>query len=202
VNRYPPVKSELRQASRLVRLPPRVAWFQWRARRVAWRTGDTFSLSSATRPADLRILLALARGRRRVVELGTATAWTTVSLALADSSRRVVSYDIHAREEPARYLALVGPQTRRRIDLVIAPGSSGPRDADPVDLLYIDSSHDRAETIAELLAWRPVLAPGALIVLDDFGHPDYPGVHEAVADLQLDGERRGTMFVHTVPKTP
>jgi hypothetical protein len=58
-------------------LPPRVALFQWRARRLALRIGDRFSLVSATRPQDLAELMSLARGRRHVVELGTGTAWTT-----------------------------------------------------------------------------------------------------------------------------
>jgi predicted O-methyltransferase YrrM len=190
--------AELRWALRLSALPPRVAWFHWRARRLASRTGDVFSLTSATRSADLRVLLGLARGRRRVVELGTATGWTAISLALADRSREVVTYDIVARDEPGRYLGLVDLQTRGRIERVIAPGISGPRDRRPVDLLYIDSSHERAETIAEVLAWRTVLRPGSLIVFDDFTHPDFPGVREAVAELALEGEKRGTLYIHRV----
>jgi Methyltransferase domain len=55
-----------------------------------------------------------------------------------------------------------------------------------VDLLYIDSSHDRLETVAEVLAWRPVLRPRSLIVFDDFRHPDFPGAHEAIAELKLE----------------
>jgi hypothetical protein len=35
------------------------------------------------------VLLSAARGRRRVVELGTGTAWTAISLALADQRRGV-----------------------------------------------------------------------------------------------------------------
>lgn len=185
--------------ARLAGVPPRVAWFQVRARRLAWRTEDLFSLTSATRPRDLRLLLGLARGRRRVVELGTATGWTTISLALADPARSVLSCDVVSRPEPARYLGLVDPAVRARVQLAIRSGSDGPADDRPVDLLYIDSSHDRAQTVAELRAWRPALAPGALVVLDDYANPDYPGVAEAVAELGLAGRPCGTMFVHTVP---
>lgn len=184
---------------RLRGVPLRVAWFQVRARRLAWRTGDMFSLTSATRPRDLRILLHLARGRRHVVELGTATGWTTISLALADPARSVLSCDVVSRPEPVRYLGLVDPAVRARVQLAIRPGSDGPADDRPVDLLYIDSSHDRAETVAEVEAWRPALAPGALVVFDDYGNPDYPGVSRAVADLGLPGRREGTMFVCSVP---
>ncbi len=187
----------MRASVQLLRLPPRVAWFQWRARRLARRSGDGFSLTSATRPRDLRALLDVARGSRRVAELGTATGWTAISLALADRSREVVTFDVEARE-PERYLALVGAGTRARIERVIAPGSEGPRDGLQVDLLYIDSSHEREQTIAEVRAWLPALRPGGTVVFDDYPHPDYPGVREAVAELGLAGERRGTLFIHTV----
>lgn len=190
---------ELRWHVSLLGLPPRVVAFEIRARRLARRSSDQFSLSSATRPPDLRALLALARGRRHVVELGTATAWTAISLALAERERQVLSLDVFARPEPLRYLALVDQSVRSRITLETRPGADGPRSLEPVDLLYIDSSHERHATIAEVLAWRPVMAAGAAIVFDDYSHPDFPGVREAVAELGLTGEPRGTMFVHRVP---
>ena len=186
---------ELRWYGDLRALPWRVALFQARARVVAHRRDDRFSLTSVTRPGDLRGLLSLARGAAHVVELGTATGWTAISLALSDPGRRVTSFDPVSRPEPARYLQLVGPKVRARIELVTALGSDGPRDDRPVDLLYIDSSHDRQPTIEEVHAWRPALAPGAAIVFDDYGHPDYPGVREAVQELGLDGRLVGTLFV-------
>jgi len=85
---------------------------------------------------------------------------------------------------------------RRRVTFVQAPGSSGPPDEHTIDLLYVDSTHGCEETKEELLAWQPALAPGALVVLDDFDHPGFPGVREAVRDLGLAGHRQGTLFVH------
>lgn len=190
---------EIRSAARLRGLPPRVALFYWRAQRLAARSADEFSLVSATRPDDLALLLRLARGRRRVVELGTATAWTAISLAISDPARHVTSFDPFDSPQRERYLSLAGDRICRRLELVSAPGASGPRDDQPVDLLYIDSSHDRQETLDELRVWQPVLAGGALVVLDDYVHPQYPGVREAVSQLGLSGEQRGTMFVHEVP---
>ena len=183
----------------LRQLPPDVARFQWRARRQAERLGDEFSLASATRPRDLAILLRLARTRRRVVELGTGTAWTAIALALADRRRQVVTFDPIARPERAAYLRLAGPQVASRIRLVDAPGERGPDAEEPVDLLYIDSSHDRESVIAEYRAWQAQLAPGAVVALDDYDHEDFPGIREAVAELGLTGERLGTLFVHRVP---
>jgi predicted O-methyltransferase YrrM len=192
------VGGDIRYAARLRALPLRVAWFLWRARRLAQRTADPFSLISATRPADLALLLRLARDRRRVVELGTGTAWTTLALALADPRREVISYDPIARPERERYLALVQSGVQARVLLITGPGSAGPATGDPVDLLYVDSSHSRQGTIEELHAWRPALRPGALVVLDDYAHTDYPGVREAVAELGLQGNPQGRLFVHRV----
>ena len=194
--RHPGV--ELRWYAELRALPPRVAWFQARARALAHRDGDRFSLTSVTRPRDLRTLLSVAERRAHVVELGTATGWTAISLALADPGRRVTAYDIVARPEPARYLRLAGADTRSRIELVTAAGADGPRDDRPVHLLYIDSSHERRATVDEVGAWRSALAPGAAIVFDDYDHPDYPGVREAVQELGLAGESAGTLFVAAV----
>jgi predicted O-methyltransferase YrrM len=177
-------------------LPREVAVLQVRSRLRARRTGDQFSLASATRPLDLATLLELASGRQYVVELGTGTAWTAAALAAAEPRRRVTSLDPIARPECARYLALLSPAARARVQLVEAPGVNGPLSNAAVDMLYIDSSHQRGDVIAELRAWTPVLASGAVVVLDDYGHADYPGVAEAVAELGLDGTARGTLFVH------
>ena len=191
--RHPGV--ELRWHAELRALPPAVGWFQARARRRAHHDGDMFSLTSVTRPRDLRTLLSLARGREYVVELGTASGWTAISLALADRRRVVTSFDPILRPAPERYLGLVGDGVRNRIRLVNLPGADGPRDVRPVDLLYIDSSHDREPTIAEVTVWRPALAPGAVLVFDDYDHPDYPGVREAIEQLGLRGRMVGTLFV-------
>lgn len=193
------IRSEPRHAFRLRVLPRRVAWFQWRAHRLARRLDDRFSLASATRAPDLAALLELSAGRRRVVELGTATGWTAISLALADRERTITSFD--PLEIPIRreYLMLVPADVRERITFVAAPGVSGPREAHPIDLLYIDSSHSREDTIAEVQAWQPVFRTGTVVVFDDFTHADFPGVGEAVRELGLAGEQRGTMFVHVAP---
>ncbi len=189
-------RHEARFAAAAVRhLPPRVAAFVVRARRAARARNDVFSLDSALRPAKLGTLLDAAAGRRTVVELGTGTAWATIALALAEPQRTIVSYDPVLRAARERYLDIAGPDVRGRITFIQGPGEDGPGTARDVDLLFIDSSHERDPTIAEVGVWRPVLAPGALVVFDDYGHPDYPGVAEAVAALGIEGEERASLFL-------
>jgi predicted O-methyltransferase YrrM len=190
--------AEARFAASLRALPAPVAWFHWRARRAARRARDDFTLASATRARDLAVLLSLARGRNRVAELGTATGWTALSLALASPGRRVWTYDPASRAEVEHYRRLVAPEVRSRVVLVTAPGASGPPPGVTIDLLYIDSSHERDDTVAEVEAWRPALRTGALIVFDDYDHPRFPGVRAAVQALGLTGHQAGTLFVHEV----
>lgn len=181
-------------------LPGRVRRFWWHAHRYARRTGDHFSLQSAARPAELAQLLVLARGRTAVVELGTGTAWTAISLALDDPARRVVSYDPCTRPEREVYLDLAGMGVRERIDLRDEPDSMGPRPGDaPVQLLFIDSSHERESVVTAFRAWQAALASDAVVVFHDHGHADYPGVHDAVADLDLSGQESGGVFVWRAP---
>src|SRR5437660_12543736 len=109
----------------LCALPPRVALFQWRARRLAERAGHAWGLDAAAAPADLAALLRLARGRREVVELGTGPAWTAIALALADGGRRVTSYDPVVHEHRDEYLSLVRGPVRRRIRFEPLEGAAG-----------------------------------------------------------------------------
>ena len=181
----------------LRRLPPRVALFQLRALVLASRLGDAFALQAASRPSDVHELLALADGRRSLVELGTATGWTTASLALADGARRVTSFDPVDVPNRGRYLALAGEGAADRLALVRARGVDGGAtwSGERVDFLFIDSTHERDDTIAEFSAWHPHLAPGALVVFHDYGNPAFPGVAEAVSALGLSGDVRGGAFV-------
>jgi spermidine synthase len=186
----------LRLARATPALTPAVAWFLLRALCVSLITRDTFSLRSAAAPHQLAVLLDLAHGRRRVVELGTATGWTAAAFALADPARVVVSCDPNVQPGRHRYLRLLRSTTRARIDLVHATGvDAAALDAHEVDLLFIDSSHQRQATIDEWRAWRPRLAPDAVVVFHDCDHPEFPGIAQAIEELGLSGSRQAGMFV-------
>jgi predicted O-methyltransferase YrrM len=196
------IRDRVRYRLALRDLPPAVRRFHAQARRRAREVGDDFSLASASPPADVARILRLARGAREVVEVGTGTAWTTIALALDHDDRRVVSYDPIAWEHRPRYLELVPADVRERIELVEGfgePGAGGR--TEPVDFLFIDSSHDRAETVATFRAWEPHLAPGAVVAFHDYGHPDYPGVAEAIVELGLDGGADDEIYVWRAPAT-
>jgi predicted O-methyltransferase YrrM len=56
-----------------------------------------------------------------------------------------------------------------------------------VGLLFIDADHSYEGCRADVLAWAPHLAEGAIIAVDDYGHPDWPGVQEAIDALVSEG---------------
>jgi predicted O-methyltransferase YrrM len=135
-----------------------------------------------------------------VVELGTGTAWSAIALALDEQGRSVISYDPSVRPEREDYLDLAGRGVRERIELRAEPDSAGPHPGDlPVEFLFIDSLHEREPAKAAFRAWRQALAPGAMVVFHDYGHPDYPGVAEAVLDLELKGHRSGGLYIWRAP---
>jgi predicted O-methyltransferase YrrM len=187
------------QARSLAKLPRPVAWFWWRALRRAQAERDTWSIDVACRPAELRVLLDALGDAARVAEVGTAAAWTTCAIALARPDREVHSWDVEAHPERARYLALLAPADRARVHLHDRPGGLGPADPPAVDAVFIDSSHERDETIATFRTWEPALSPGGVVAFHDWQDAAYPGVTEAVSQLGLLGEARGHLFVWRKP---
>ena len=187
------------QAASLARLPRPVAAFWLRAMRRAQAEKDTWSIDVACRPAELRVLLDALAGAQRIAEVGTAAAWTTCCLALARPGREVHSWDVEAHPERERYLALLAPADRARVHLHERPGGLGPSDPPPVDAVFVDSSHEREETVSTFRTWEPALAPGGIVAFHDWEDAAYPGVTEAVRELGLLGEARGHLFVWRKP---
>lgn len=56
-----------------------------------------------------------------------------------------------------------------------------------VGLLFVDDDHSCEGARSAILGWAPHLAPGAIIAVDDYDHPDWPGVREALESLEAEG---------------
>lgn len=182
-----------------MRLPVEVRDFRQQAAKLAAEREDDWATLSTQRGMGVQNLLDLAEGRTNVVELGTASGWTAAALALADADRTVTTFDPVDRPNREDYWELLDPGVRSRITFFEEDGALGAKRVSVVDFLFIDSSHDREPTINEFNAWRPSLAPGAIVVFDDFGHPDFPGVAEAVRELDLTGEAAAGHFIWRAP---
>jgi predicted O-methyltransferase YrrM len=190
------ISEAIERRRQLVALPPNVGLFFARARRMAARRGDHWSLSSATGPRSLAHVLRESRGQRAFVEIGTGTAWTAIACALAEPARGVITFDPVERAERDWYLALAGSSARRRVEFVHDIGESGPRaHGDRAGFVFIDGSHECERTIATFEAWRGALAPGGAIAFHDWQNESWPGVTQAIEALGLRGEAHGDVFV-------
>ena len=127
-------------------------------------------------PGELAQLLALAKGREAIVELGTGTAWSAIALALDDSARRIVSYDPSVRVERDAYLNLAGRRgTRAHRAARRARHPRAARRRPACQLSFIDSEHEREPVLAAFRAWRDALAPGAVVLVSRLPPPRLPG---------------------------
>jgi predicted O-methyltransferase YrrM len=119
-----------------------------------------------------RVLRALAAGRRRIVEVGTAYGYSTLWLALGQPSNgTVVTIDPdRGRTDLARGWWRQAGIADERITVVNAPALDAfavadPRLAGPFDLAFIDAL--KPEYAAYLEALVPRLASGALVLADN-----------------------------------
>jgi predicted O-methyltransferase YrrM len=157
------------------------------AREMRWIEGLTMPLlpaleaiEAAAAPSSIpivdrdsgRVLAALAAGRRRIVEVGTAYGYSTLWMALGQpTDGTIVTIDPdEARTDLARKWWRQAGIADERITVVTAKAleafaAAEPALAGPFDLAFIDALKD--EYPAYLDAIRPRLAPGAYVIADN-----------------------------------
>jgi caffeoyl-CoA O-methyltransferase len=133
--------------------------------------GHRDRLPIVDRPTGL-LLRALAHGRRRIVEVGTAIGYSTLWLALGSGPEgRVVTIDPDAeRTARARGYWRAAGVADERISVVGMPALDAfaadlPELRGPFDLAFIDAL--KPEYGAYVDALVPRLAPGALLLADN-----------------------------------
>jgi predicted O-methyltransferase YrrM len=146
----------------------------------------------------LRAGAALVTSDRLIVDLGAGRGKSACYLSVGSwegSGARVLSIDLwgsHADSAAARR----GDLGRRMFDLQIRlegvpsliTAIRGRTDVVPplggrlVGLLFVDAGHSADAVRADLRAWLPRLAPGAIVMLHDWDG-EFPGVQEAARPL-------------------
>lgn len=119
-----------------------------------------------------RMLGALAVGRRRIVEVGTAIGYSTLWMALAQPPDGTIATIDPDRDRTARARELwrragIGDG---RIEVVSAPAldafaAGAEALTGPFDLAFVDALKDEYPRYLDAL--RPRLAPGALVIADN-----------------------------------
>jgi SAM-dependent methyltransferase len=138
---------------------------------VFWLAHDGLPRQAPGSTGTTHLLLRLAgplAGRPRIVDIGCGTGVATLPLVSA-SGGSVLAVDTHQPflDRLTADAAAAGLADRVRTvrtpmqDLVLPPGS--------VDLLWAEGSAYLMGIDAALIAWRPLLAPGGVLVLTEAG---------------------------------
>lgn len=141
-------------------------------------------------PSVARFLGQLVFHRRiqTVVELGCFVGWTTAHLALGMQARSS-SGRIFAVDYMQEYLDLMKSNLcRHALDGLVTPVRGMSLDPtvlaalpQKVDLIFLDTSHAYPDTLEEVLAYTPRLAPGGYLVMHD--SVSIAGVRRSLAEL-------------------
>ena len=148
----------------------------------------------------------------RVVEIGSYKGRSTIAIAsaLAESGRgSLVSIDPHKPTGKASYAREHGELdtlaefqqnvARAGVAAYVTSIQATSREARstydgrPIDMLFVDGSHDYEDVLADIDAWAPLLAAGAIAAFND---PYGPGVNRALRERVLWGHLALTSFHH------
>lgn len=148
---------------------------------AAIQPGETFTPAGApllfnSEPSVARFLgqLVFHRRTQTIVELGCFVGWTTAHLALGLKARGDTGR-IYCVDYMQEYLDLMQANLRRHgLEGRVTPLRGMSLDV-PVlaalppqaDLIFLDTSHAYPDTLEEVLAYAPRLAPGGCLVLHD-----------------------------------
>jgi predicted O-methyltransferase YrrM len=122
--------------------------------------------------------LVMGSGIHRIVQLGTHAGYSALllgfSLRQMHAQHGLFSFEIdeplcrfaRAWLERAGLSSVVKVELRSSLDSA-SPQLAGDYLGGAPELVFLDSSHEYRQTLDELEAWYPALAPGGLIVLHD-----------------------------------
>lgn len=144
------------------------------------------------------VLRSASSSPPRVVEIGSYKGRSTIAIAFALADRgngSVVSIDPHAPTGRESYVAEHGRDDtydayvenvrRAGVERFVVPvrtTSAAARpgyDGVPIDVLFVDGSHDYEDVLADVDAWLPLVADRAILAFND---PYAPGVNRALRE--------------------
>ena len=139
----------------------------------------------------------------RIVEIGSYKGRSTIALGTALVERHagsLVAIDPHAPTGKTSYtlehgdadtfaeyeanLARAGVAAYVTSLRATSTQARSNYDGRPIDVLFIDGSHDYDDVLADIDAWAPLLGPGAVVAFND---PYVPGVNRAIRERIASG---------------
>jgi SAM-dependent methyltransferase len=127
-----------------------------------------------------KLLIALAH-------LAHAGGKVTAIDVFEDQTRNLDGAGIGSLDRLKQNIQAFGPADRdyafiKADSIALTPADKGRimEDRGPFRLFSVDGCHTAEHTVSDLLTGQDVIAPGGVVILDDFMQPHWPGVTEAV----------------------
>jgi predicted O-methyltransferase YrrM len=177
--------------------------------RIMMKPPRFFRRVRAATPEDVMIALAdfaaQVPGDQEIVELGVFHGRTALQMAwgarqggrahvtaidpwdLPGNTYDAPFTDPSARRWAHHHVKTLGYARDIRLIQAFSQDAAAEYDGPPVGLLFVDGDHSEEGARRDIELWAPHLAPGARIAVDDYGHPDWPGVKAAVDALVDEG---------------
>lgn len=142
-----------------------------------------------------------------LIDLGTYYGRSAMVLAMASlgdqQKRRIISIDNYQEGRNAQQE--IGPDNpaptfwqthgmfkcRTRVHLVFGDTADVPPicQGEKIALVFVDGDHRREQLEKDILAWKPLIRVGGMMVFDDYGSQRWPDVQEVVDELMGDWTR-------------
>lgn len=166
----------------------------WGPRMKWWSSQEEFKRTIARNDQGYYLYLNAAVAELRpktIVELGTCQGGSTLfMLFAADQDATLTSVDLGGRRP--EYLQEVIRDPRLKLikgdscDQAIVQQLRGA----PIDLLFIDTDHTHAQAKKEWAAYSPLMAPGAIVMMDDIHMNDMGRFWESLPNDKLDTQSK------------
>ncbi len=132
---------------------------------------------------DMLLLLTLAKGRgaKRILEIGTYRARTTLAFHLNCPSAEVVSYDIQVLPSAFRDQVKDHPRVSLRVGS-FSQAAPILRSEAKYDFIFIDGSHRIEDVVQDSLLAFEILGLGGIIVWHDYRYNGYSTVELQVPE--------------------
>jgi predicted O-methyltransferase YrrM len=135
------------------------------------------ALMSEAESKFLTSLAAQAPDTGAIVELGVFQGASLAALCAGAGDKRVIGVDSWMMQDRGPNNAKLARANLRALGYKprIVTGQSHviPDGVERVAMLYVDTDHYRVVLERELTAWLPLVGPGGIVALHDYGHPNY-----------------------------
>jgi predicted O-methyltransferase YrrM len=144
---------------------------------------------------ELRFLAGAARSSKRIVEIGSWAGRSATAIAshtpgmlfCVDTWERALTHMNGAKLEPTLFNEFLTNTSGLPVVPVMMDSLTAAerfRKAGMVfDMIFIDASHEGPAVRADIEAWRPLLAEGAIFCGHDYGFAGWPDVKTVVDEM-------------------